>query len=197
MLNKSDVVKVANRDSGSVGYSIPEMGIKRIYQPGETKEITMEELRKLSYLPGGQTLINDCLVVYDKEALAELNPDYEPEYFYSEEDVKNILLRGTLAEFLDCLDFAPEGVIELIKQQAVKLEINDLAKRKAILEKTGFSVTKAIEVNYESKETDEVAETTKTRRTVAPIAKDEAPAATGRRTAAPAATAAPKYTVKK
>ena len=40
----------------------------------------MEELRKLSYLPGGQALINDCLIVHSK-ALSELNPDYEPEYF--------------------------------------------------------------------------------------------------------------------
>ena len=145
MLNKSDVVKVANRDSGSVGYSIPEMGIKRIYQPGETKEITMEELRKLSYLPGGQTLINDCLVVYDKEALAELNPDYEPEYFYSGEDVRRVMTLGSQDEFLDMLDFAPAGVINMIKDYAIKLPLSDLRKIEALRKKTGFDTTRALE----------------------------------------------------
>ena len=195
MLNKSDIVKVSNRDSGSVGYSIPELGIKRVYQPGEIKEITMEELRKLSYLPGGQTLINDCLIVHSKEALAELNPDYEPEYFYTEAEVKELLLTGTQAQFLDCLDFAPEGVIELVKTLAVKLEVNDLRKREAILEKTGFNVTKAIEINHMSQAVDEVVES-KTRRTSAPTVEAKEPVATGRRTAAPSTTSAPKYTVK-
>lgn len=195
MLNKSDVVKVSNRDSGSVGYSIPELGIKRVYQPGEIKEITMEELRKLSYLPGGQTLINDCLIVHSKEALAELNPDYEPEYFYTEAEVKELLLTGTQAQFLDCLDFAPEGVIELVKTLAVKLEVNDLRKREAILEKTGFNVTKAIEINHMSQAVDEVVES-KTRRTSAPTVEAKEPVATGRRTAAPSTTSAPKYTIK-
>lgn len=195
MLNKSDVVKVSNRDSGSVGYSIPELGIKRVYQPGEIKEITMEELRKLSYLPGGQTLINDCLIVHSKAALSELNPDYEPEYFYTEAEVKELLLTGTQAQFLDCLDFAPEGVIELVKTLAVKLEVNDLRKREAILEKTGFNVTKAIEINHMSQAADEVVES-KTRRTLAPTVEAKEPVATGRRTAAPSTTSAPKYTIK-
>ena len=47
MLNKSDVVKVSNRDSGSVGYSIPELGIKRVYQPGEIKEISYGRIKKV------------------------------------------------------------------------------------------------------------------------------------------------------
>lgn len=194
MLEQSAIIKISNRDSGSVSYSIPEMGIRRMFQPGEVKEITMEELRKLSYLPGGATLLKDCLIVYSEEALKEINPDYEPEYFYTAKEVKELLLRGSQAQFLDCLDFAPEGVIELIKHQAVALEINDLAKREAILEKTGFNVTKAIEVNRESKEVEETP--AKQRRTAAPITISEKPEATGRRTTAPA-TSASKYSVKK
>lgn len=190
MLEKDAVIKVSNRDSGSVGYSIPEMGIHRKFQKGEIKEVTMEELRKLSYLPGGQVILKDCLIVHDEEALKELNPDYEPEYFYTEEDVKKLLLRGTQAEFLDCLDFAPGGVIDLIKQLAVSLEINDLAKREAIFKKTGFNVSKAIEINHASQEVEEEEVEIKQRRTVAPIVKPTTPEATGRRTTAP------KYSVK-
>lgn len=192
MLDKDTIIKVTNRDSGSVGYSIPELGIRRKFAQGEVKELTMNELRKLSYLPGGQVILKDCLIVHNEEALRELNPDYEPEYFYTEEDIKKLLLTGTEAEFLDCLDFAPEGVIELLKQLAVKLEINDLAKRNAIMDKTGFNVTRAIEINHESKETEESEEVnTKQRRAATPKVNTAEPEAVGRRTAAP------KYGIKK
>lgn len=189
MLAKDTIIKVSNRDNGTVGYRIPEMGIRRLFQQGEVKEITMEELRKLSYRPGGQVILNECLIVHNEEALKELNPDYEPEYFYTENEVTQLLLTGTHAQFLDCLDFAPEGVINLIKDLAVKLEINDLAKREAIFKKTGFNVTKAIEINRESKEAFEEEETKK-RRAAAPIATVSEPEATGRRTTAP------KYSIK-
>lgn len=186
MIENTTLIKVLNRDNGSVGYTIPDLGnLHRTFQPGEEKELPMDELRKLSYLPGGKALLEECLVVRNEEALKELFIDAEPEYFYSEEDVKNILLNGTLEEFLDCLDFAPTGVIELIKEYAVKLEINDIAKRKAILDKTGFNVTSAIEINHEVQEDEP--EVDKERRT-APF-KAETPAQGGRRTAAP------KYTV--
>lgn len=191
MLDKDTIIKVTNRDSGSVGYTVAEMGIHRKFQKGEVKEIRMEELRKLSYLPGGQAIINDCLIIHNEEALKELNPDYEPEYFYTEADIRELLLKGTEAQFLDCLDFAPEGVIELVKQLAVELKINDLAKREAIFKKTGFNVTRAIQINEESQEVDEADTEVKQRRAAAPTTKVAEPEATGRRTAAP------KYGIKK
>ena len=191
MLDKDTIIKVTNRDSGSVGYTVAEMGIHRKFQKGEVKEIRMEELRKLSYLPGGQAIINDCLIIHNEDALKELNPDYEPEYFYTEADIRELLLKGTEAQFLDCLDFAPEGVIELVKQLAVELKINDLAKREAIFKKTGFNVTRAIQINEESQEVDEVDTEVKQRRAAAPTTKVAEPEATGRRTAAP------KYGIKK
>ena len=73
----------------------------------------------------------------------------EPEYDYTPTDIKNLLLNGSLDELLDCLDFAPEGVIEIVKDLAVELPLNDVAKREAILNKTGFNVTNAIEIKKE------------------------------------------------
>ena len=193
MLSKDAVVKVTNRGRGSVGYKIPEMGITRRFQKGEIKEVTMQELRQLSYMPGGQVLLRECLLVHDDEALKELNPDYEPEYFYTEAEVRNLLLHGTQEQFLDCLDFAPEGVIGLIKDIAVEIKLNDLLKRDAIYKKTGFNVTKAIAINEMSVVTEEEEET-KTRRAAAPVVAKADPEVTGRRTA-PITTG--KYSVKK
>lgn len=153
MLDKNTLVKITNRYDGRVGYSIPDLGnLYRGFAPGETKEVTMEELRKLSYLPGGEAMLNKYFILDNKEAIAELIADVEPEYYYTDEDVKKLLLTGTLDELKDCLDFAPAGVVELVKKYAVELKLNDISKRKAIKEITGFNVDTAIYVNEETSE---------------------------------------------
>lgn len=188
MLDKTTLIKVVNRDNGSVGYTIPDLGnLHRNFQPKEEKEVTMEELRKLSYLPGGEVLLQDCLIIKNAEAIAELLGDVEPEYHYTEADVKQLLLYGTMDQFMDCMDFAPQGVIDLVKTMAVDLKINNIEKREAIKEKTGFDVTKAIEINKMSEEV-EVPEQ-KTRR-AEPIQTTTASAPTRRTTPT-----APKYKV--
>jgi len=162
-------VKVKNRSgNGIVGYTIPDMGnLRREFQDGEEKILTYEEIRKLSYIPGGSMILKDYLIIEDKNVLKELNYDIEPEYFYSKEDIIRLMQTGTLDEFLDCLDFAPEGVKESIKSIAVELPLNDVAKRQAIQEKLGFNVTNAIE-NLKIAEEDivEKKETTKRRAAV-------------------------------
>lgn len=153
-MEKSTLIKVLNRDNGAVVYSIPEMnGLKRVYQAGETKEITFEEIEKLSYIPGGMELLKDSLVILNNdEAIKEILGHVEPEYSYSKEDIINLMKNGSLDEFLDCLDFAPEGVKDLIKTLSVELPLNDVAKREAILNKLGFNVDNAIRIKRQSEE---------------------------------------------
>ena len=64
-MDDSVKVKVVNRaGNGLVSYTIPDMGnLHRDFQDGETKIITFEEIRKLSYLPGGMTILNDYLII--------------------------------------------------------------------------------------------------------------------------------------
>ena len=150
-MNKNTSIKVLNRDNGAVVYSIPEMnGLTRVFQAGETKEITFEELQKLSYIPGGMELLKESLVILDKKAVSELLGHVEPEYSYTKEDVISLMKNGSLDEFLDCLDFAPEGVKDLIKTLSVELPLNDVSKRQAILNKLGFNVDNAIRIKRES-----------------------------------------------
>ena len=145
-MEDSKKVKIVNRvGNGVVSYTIPDMGnLQRVFQDGEEKVITFEEIRKLSYVPGGMVLLNDYLVIEDKEVLEELNMAPEQEYFYTKEDIEQLMKEGSLEEFLDCLDFAPEGVLEAIKTLSVELPLNDVAKRKAILEKLNFNVDNAV-----------------------------------------------------
>jgi hypothetical protein len=62
----------------------------------------------------------------------------------SEQQIVDLLKHGSLDAFLDCLDFAPAGVIELIKKYAVSLPLDDYEKRQALKAKTGLDVDKAI-----------------------------------------------------
>lgn len=160
-MNKNTKIKLRNRSTGSVGYKIPDMGnFPRKFAAGETKEIPFEELQKVSFMPGGSYLLQHYLVIENLEARNEILGQVELEYDYKEEDIKNLLLNGSLDQLLDCLDFAPQGVIELVQKYAVELEINDIRKRKAIFKATGFNVDNAILINAETNEQDAEAPTT-------------------------------------
>jgi len=181
MLDNDQVVKVKNREPGTVGYTIHELNnLRRSFAPKEIKEIKMSELRALSYVPGGLYILKNCLVINEPEAVKELIGEVEPEYFYDEARVKDLLLNGSLDQLLDCLDFAPTGVVDLVKNLAVELKINDIAKREAIKDKTGFNVDSAVKINEETEEKTENSE--KTRRAATPATT----VASGRRTATPA-----------
>ena len=182
MIDEKKIVRVTNRDNGHVGYRIPDMNnLVRDFSANETKNITVEELKKLAYISGGPTLIRDYLVIEDPEVVEEILGDVEPEYYYNEEDVKKLLLNGSLDELKDCIEFAPKGTVDLVKQLAVELPINDITKRKAILDMTGFNVDAAIMINEETKDEMETAQ--KVRRVNEPV-KEEVKS-TGRRAAAP------------
>lgn len=182
MLDKNTLIKITNRYDGMAGYEVADLGINRLFMAGETKEVTMEEIRKLSYSIGGITLLKDFFVLDNPEAVAEILGTVEPEYFYTEAQVKELLLTGSLEALQDCLDFAPAGTIELVKKVAVETKLNDIQKRKAIQAATGFNIDTAVMINEETE--DEKVEEEKTRRvttaSVTPIA-----ASTGRRTSAP------------
>lgn len=184
MISKDTILKVTNRNNGSTGYTVADLGIHRHFSPNESKDITMDELRKLSYVPGGRYIIENCLIIHNEEAVREILTDVEPEYFYTETEIKQLLQHGSLDQLLDCLDYAPEGVISLVKNMAVDMKLNDVSKRDAIKDKTGFDVSKAIEIKIESEKTDEVVETS-SRRAAPIVTKTENEEGAARRTTAP------------
>lgn len=139
-----ELFDVKNRSVGMIVYSLPEDGIRREFAPGETKRISFDELEKLSYQPGGRELMRDFLQLKNVKVRENLDLHTEAEYDMSEEQIAQMILTGTQAQFLDCLDFAPAGVIDLIKVLAIKLPMTDANKREALKEKTGFDVDAAL-----------------------------------------------------
>ena len=88
----------------------------------------MAELNALSYLPGGMALIRKNLFISLMQPYLHMSVKVEPEY-YLDEAVIDLLNNGSIDAFLDCLDFAPEGVLDLIKSKLVALPVNDNRKR--------------------------------------------------------------------
>lgn len=183
----SEYCNVKNRSGSHVIYSIPELNIRRSFAPSETKKITYEELEKLTYQPGGMALLANYLQISDIAAVNNLNMRVEPEYYMNEAEVIDLLKNGSIDAFLDALDFAPEGVIDLIKRFSISLPLMDIQKRDALKNKIGLDVTKALENIQAEKEDDEKKESIddsnhgpKQRRV-----KQEEPAAPQRRATAP------------
>jgi hypothetical protein len=145
---------VKNRSAGVAVYKIPELGIRRSFQPGEVKQISAEELEKLTYRPGGMAMLSNFLQIQSAEGLQRIGLNPQPEYHMSEQDIAKMMVSGSLDEFLDCLDFAPPGVIDLIKKLSVSLPLGDISKRKALKEKTGFDCDAALKHVMEEKEDD-------------------------------------------
>ena len=146
-------VKVINRSNSGVFYSIPEENIAK----GEFKMIDHKEIEKLTFQPGGLELLRDYLLVEDEKTIINTIGEQEPEYNMTESQIKDVLLNGSYDRFLDVLDFAPEGVIDIIKSLAVSLPLTDTAKMGALKRKTGFDVAKAIELMQETVEEKEEA----------------------------------------
>ncbi len=156
------MVSVKNRSAGIVIYKIPDRSITREFKVAEEKQIPYEELVWLSYQDGGRDLMENFLQIKDIAATESLDIHTEQEYFMSEEDVIKLLREGSLDALLDALDFAPEGVIHLIKDLSVSLPLYDMQKREAIQKATGFNVTAAIE--YSRDDEDEAKAPAATRR---------------------------------
>lgn len=138
-------IQVTNRSVGTVGYALPEIRIERVFNPGETKACTVKELDTLWGKHGGAQLIMNELMVQDKE-WCEKHWDVPIEYFWGADEVKKCLLEDSVELFAESLDFAPSGVLELIKHYAWKLPLADLNKIHIIAEKTGFDVQAAIKI---------------------------------------------------
>lgn len=142
-------VKVINRTNGMLGYSIPELRIKRFWEkPGDYLNISIQEMLELKTVSGGLELLENFVVIEDEEAIKIVFDDreMEPEYRYGLKEVDFLLYEATLEQFLDALDYAPQGVLDLIKSKAkIKLP-NTTAKISAINDKFNIDMNKIHEL---------------------------------------------------
>lgn len=150
-------VSVTNRSNGFISYVLPDERIRREFYPNETKEISIDELHKVAVQTGGRELLYNFLFINDQKVVREvLNIEEELEYWLKEAQIPAWINSCSLDEFKDALDFAPEGIKDLIKKYSVSEPLNDVRKRQALLDILNFSVDSAIQIETLAKQEDEV-----------------------------------------
>lgn len=144
-MDSNTICSVTNRSGGFVTYSIPDRHIRREFSPHETKKVPYAEIEEVAAQPGGRELIYNYLYVTEEVLKEGLNINPEREYYLKEEDIDSWMSKCSLDEFEDALDFAPEGVKDLIKSHAVSLPLNDISKCEALKAHLDFDCIAAIQ----------------------------------------------------
>lgn len=147
-IKDDDLIVVRNRNRGETWFEVDEKWTS--FAINEVKKIPFKTLQALTYVPGGQYTLDNYLVVENEEALDLLNMKVEPEYFYTDDKIRQILFEASYDEFADFLDFAPKGALEIAKNIAVSEEMPDMKKREMLGKKTGLNITSAIMINHMS-----------------------------------------------
>jgi len=142
IMDRTEKTIVVNRTSGMVGYTIPTLRINRVWhKTGDIILVPINELVELTMMPGGRKLLEEYLLVQDKSVVEDvLGVEMQPEYSYSDTEVDFILYEGTDEQFSDCLDYAPAGVIGMLKAKAIKKKPNTTFKLAALNEKLGVNL---------------------------------------------------------
>lgn len=115
----SKEVKVWSIGAGTTAYALEDPKVNRAWIPGELKLITFHELYSLTNHPGGRYLLENNLQIKDRAVRDALGLPNEPEYLYTEEDAKRLVLSGDKDAILDALEFGPVGLASMIKHAAV------------------------------------------------------------------------------
>lgn len=173
-INSIKLVPVTNRDNGLVCLKLSNNKLIEFNQ-GQTRKVSIDDLIEANSSTGNRVILRDYLVIQDKEALDILEMEPEPEYFYSEKEIRKLLSEGTLEQLEDCLNFAPGGVIDLLKDIAVEIKLPDTRKRELIAKKTGFNIDNILYVKKQLEtEVEEKPKEEKASRKAAPISADGA-----------------------
>lgn len=138
--------KVTNRSDGTAGYELPELNVRRVFSLNESKDIPEKELKALSQTDGGAELIKHYLMVEDKDWVKENLPNAPIEYFWGINEIKKCMLEDDAELFAETLEYAPRGIVDLIKFLSWKMPLTDLNKVNIIQEKLGFNVQAAIAI---------------------------------------------------
>lgn len=147
------MISVRNMTNQTVVYIIEEDNIRRRFTAFETKKVSAKELRKLYYIDGGDVLLQDYLSIDNKELAGEFGvPADMIEYYWTKEDVDKVLLEGSIEALQDAIEFGPAGISELIKERAIQLDINDLAKRKVIDDMLNIDLNSMSEIYKDEQE---------------------------------------------
>ncbi len=144
LIDDSELVPVKNMMRNEVGYTLSN-GVSRHFAPHMTIRIKASELRDLSYESGGLDFLRNYVCVGNSDLAEEFGISNDLiEYTWTEQDVVNALTTSDLDVLLDALDFAPDGILDELRDKAVELEIADGNRIAAINKRMGVDINNMI-----------------------------------------------------
>lgn len=149
IVNDTTLIPVRNMVNHKVIYVIPEEHRRVVFEAFQQRNIRAGELRALNYTTGGSILLKNYLCVKSNDLREEFNiPSDQVEYDWTLEDIKRVLtdLSSPIEELEDALDFAPDGIREMIVDYAVTWKIPDANRRRTVSRMAGVNIDKMIEM---------------------------------------------------
>lgn len=162
-----DLIRVENIADMQIGYVLASNGKTQRFMPHVSRMIPAGELRELSYQNGGLYLLQNYLRVCDKTLAEEFgvtDDSFSHEYAWNDQDIDRCLKSDDINVLLDALDFAPQGIVDSLRQRAIELEIPDTRKLKAIGDKTGIDMQAVIRNKHAYDGADDGSQETKNKR---------------------------------
>ncbi len=167
---KNTKIEVVSRYAGSIAIKEMNTGIVRTWPKcGDKLYLTEENIYNLVMAPGGRTIVENYLIVKNAEVLEDIEVATEPEYHFEVKEITDLLTNGTEEELIDAINFAPKGVLELIKDISVEIQLPNMNKRKIVDDMLQVDITKMIEIANTESSTEAEVPTVKTR-----LAKEKA-----------------------
>lgn len=147
-------IVVQNLTNNNITYIDDNGGLKRRFVFRAQQSIPMDKdiIDRMSYDTGGARLLKEFLSVKNEEVRESIGiPGDQIEYDWTSKDVIELLKNGEEDALKDALDFAPQGIIDMIVDEAVALPLSDRNKVEIITEMTGCNVESMIsnKLNYE------------------------------------------------
>ena len=138
----NEKIAVQSKSNGSVSLTDPRTRIGRTWShPDQIIYLTKEEIEMMASVPGGMYIFKNYLTIKDRAFAEELFKEtLEPEYFYDKKTVKALLEQGTSDQLADALSFGGPGVVELIKDTAIEMNLYNRDKRKLISDAAGVDL---------------------------------------------------------
>lgn len=139
----STKIAVQNLTNNDVVYIDDNGGIVRrmVFHAQQTIPVEKDVIERMQYDTGGAVLLKDFLSVKDEDMRESIGvPSDQIEYNWTKDDVKKLLTSGEEDALRDALDFAPQGIIDMIIDMAVAMPLNDRNKVEIIAEATGRNI---------------------------------------------------------
>lgn len=148
-------IKVISRSKNGCSLKMENGTFKRWPRRGFEVLMSKDEILNAANSNGGRRMLENHLMITDKDVLKEIGIEVEQEYFYNEKAVKALLLEGSLGDLEDALKISNEGIREMIKDIAVEIKLDDISKRNTISKYSGVNVNDVIRFTEELESADE------------------------------------------